>query len=222
MAELSPRLYVRQLLLGPMENFVYLLGPADGDEAVVIDPAWDVPAIEDQLTRDGRRLVGAIASHCHHDHINGLPDLLRTKDVPVYVQSAEWEFSPELRGIGDSIRKVSAGDVVQVGTLPLRLVHTPGHTPGSQCVLSEGSLVSGDTVFVNACGRCDLRGGDPEAMYRTISQVLMRMPEETLLFPGHDYGDVSVSTIGREKKRNPYFQFSDLDSFLQRRMGRRR
>jgi glyoxylase-like metal-dependent hydrolase (beta-lactamase superfamily II) len=205
-----------------MQNFVYLLGPADGDEAIVVDPAWDVQAIHEQLVRDNRRLIGAVASHCHHDHINGLPELLKAKDIPVYVQTAEWDFSPELRNFGDAIRRVSSGQVLEVGTLSLRFVHTPGHTPGSQCLLYHSALVSGDTIFVNACGRCDLRGGDPEAMYRTISQVLMRMPDDTILLPGHDYGDVPVSTIGREKKFNPYFQYSDLASFLERRMRPRR
>ena len=215
-------LYVRQLELGPMENFVYLVGPHGSDEVIVVDPAWDVDAIQKAAADDKRRIVGAFASHCHYDHINGLPELLRRFDVPVYVQRAEVEFSEELRSLGGALRPLGPGDELPVGPLKLKALHTPGHTPGSQCLYGGDSLVSGDTVFVNACGRCDLDGGDPEEMYRTISGTLMKLPEETRLYPGHDYGDVPVSSIGREKQNNPYFQYPDLASFIGYRMRPRR
>lgn len=208
-------LYVRQLPLGPMENFVYLLGAEGAPEAAVVDPAWDVEAIERAAAEDGKRLVAAFTSHCHHDHINGLPELLKRHDIPVYAQKEELAFSAELRRLA---RPLEPGQEVQVGALTVKSLHTPGHTPGSQCLFCEGSVVSGDTVFVNACGRCDLRGGDPEAMYRTISQVLSALPDDTRLLPGHDYGDVPMSSIGREKQKNPYFQFHDLQDFLALRM----
>jgi glyoxylase-like metal-dependent hydrolase (beta-lactamase superfamily II) len=212
-------LYVRQLELGPMKNFVYLVGDKDSSEVAVIDPAWDVDAIERAAEADGKTLSAAIVSHCHQDHTNGLPELLARHDLPVYAQAEEALFSEDLRKLaGDALRPSKPGDVVQVGPLELKLLHTPGHTPGSQCVLCEDALVSGDTVFVNACGRCDMRGGDPEAMYRTISQVLLKLPEQTRLLPGHDYGDVKISSINREKNSNPYFRFPDVTSFVNFRM----
>jgi glyoxylase-like metal-dependent hydrolase (beta-lactamase superfamily II) len=216
-------LYLRQLKLGPMDNFVYLVGAKGARETMVIDPAWDVDAIERAAAEDGRTLTHALVSHCHKDHTNGLPELLRRRDIPVFAQAEELAFSPELRELGkDALRPLGSGDLIRVGPLELKALHTPGHTPGSQCVLCEGSLLSGDTVFINACGRCDLKGGDAEAMYWTISQVLMSLPEQTRLFPGHDYAEVPVSTLADERVKNPYFQFHDLAAFVAYRMRPRK
>jgi hydroxyacylglutathione hydrolase len=215
--------YLRQLKLGPMDNFVYLVGAQGSDEVLVVDPAWDVEAIDAAARADGKRIVGAFISHCHGDHINGLPELLSRHDVPVYVQAEEAAFSPQLRGFaGDALRTVGPGDLIEVGPLGARALHTPGHTPGSQCLWAGGAVVSGDTAFVNGCGRCDLNGGDPDALYRTVQSVLLALPEETKLLPGHDYGDVPVSTLGRERAQNPYFQFHDVASFVAYRMRPRR
>jgi glyoxylase-like metal-dependent hydrolase (beta-lactamase superfamily II) len=219
---MKPALYLRQLLVGPMENFVYLLGSTDAKEVAVVDPAWDVEAIERAASQDGKTISCAILSHCHFDHINGIPDLLSRHDVPVYAQKAEIDFSPQLRDLASSIKRLAPGDEIPVGPLKIKALHTPGHTPGSQCFYCGGSLVSGDTLFIKACGRCDLPGGDPEAMHRSLTQVLAKLPDETKLFPGHDYADVPVSTIADEKKENPYLQFSDLSSFLSYRMRPRR
>lgn len=214
---MQPPLYVRQLQLGPMKNFVYLVGPAEGREVIVVDPAWDVPAIEAAAQAEGKVIAGAFASHCHGDHINGLPELLSRHDVPVYANRNEVEFSPDLRRLGDAVRPLGAGDALPLAS-GFQAVHTPGHTPGSQCLLARGALVSGDTVFINACGRCDLRGGDPEAMYRSLTQVLAPLAPETRLYPGHDYADRPVSTLGDERTHNPYFRFGDLQAFVAYRM----
>ncbi|HEY8211791.1 MAG TPA: MBL fold metallo-hydrolase [Myxococcaceae bacterium] len=217
-----PSLYVRQLQLGPMENFVYLVGAEGAEEVAAVDPAWDVDAIARAAAEDGKRIACAVVSHCHHDHMNGLPELLRRMDVPVYAQKKELEFSADLRTVGDAMKGVDPGEAIQIGPLQAQLLHTPGHTPGSHCLLAGDALLSGDTVFVNACGRCDLRGGDPAEMFRSIDQVLKRLPPETRLFPGHDYGDVPVSSIAREREHNPYFQHHDLASFIAYRMRPRR
>ena len=215
--------YTRQLKLGPMDNFVYLVGPRDSDEVLVVDPAWDVGAIEQALAHDGKRLVGVFVSHCHKDHINGLPELLSRHDVPVYAQRAEVDFSEDLRSLaGGALRGVGPGDTLTVGGRDFQALHTPGHTPGSHCLLAQDALVSGDTVFINGCGRCDLRGGDPEAMYRSLSQVLLQVPDRTRLLPGHDYADVPVEDMGRVRQHNPYFGFPDVAAFVAYRMRPRR
>ena len=220
---MTPPLYLKQLKLGPMENFVYLLGAQGSPEVAVIDPAWEPEAIHAAVEADGKKLVAAIVSHCHGDHINALPDLLERGDFPVYAQKEEADFSEDLRRMaGDALRPVAPGEAIQVGPLPLKLLHTPGHTPGSQCVLCGDALVSGDTLFINACGRCDFRGGSPEDMYRSLTQVLMRLPDETRLFPGHDYAEVPVAAMGDVKQKNPYFQFHDLSSFVAFRMRPRK
>lgn len=212
-------LYVRQLKLGAMENFVYLVGPRDSSEVLVVDAAWDVPAIERALVEDGKRLVGAFVSHCHDDHTNGLPELLSRHDVPVYAQRVELDFSADLRGlVPGALRPLDPGAELTVGGRVFQALHTPGHTPGSHCLLAQDALVSGDTVFVNRCGRCDMKGGDPEAMYRSLSQVLARVPDQTRLLPGHDYADVPVEAMGEVRRNNPYFGFGDVASFVAYRM----
>lgn len=220
---MSRPLYVRQLKLGPMDNFVYLVGAKDAPEVTVVDPAWDVEAIARAAGEDGKRIASAFVSHSHYDHVNGLPELLRRFDVPVYAQKAEADFSPELREAAkEALHPLSPGEAFRIGPLEAKALHTPGHTPGSQTLWVEDAVASGDTVFVNACGRCDLRGGDPEAMFHTLRHVLLALPEDTRLLPGHDYGDVPVSSLGRERAHNPYFQFPDLQSFLAYRMRPRR
>jgi hydroxyacylglutathione hydrolase len=209
---------IRQMQLGPMANFVYLIGADSSDSVVVVDPAWDVPAIEAAAREAGRKIAGAIVSHCHLDHINGLPELLKRHDVPVYANQTEVDFSAELQRIAGAIKATAPGDVLNVAGMKMKMLHTPGHTPGSQCVLAEGAVFSGDTVFINACGRCDLKGGDPEAMFRSIQNVLTKLPDETKLFSGHNYAAVPDSTFGEQKRENPYFQFSDLQEFVRYRM----
>ena len=215
--------YVHQLKLGPMDNFVYLVGARGSPEVLVVDPAWDVSAIERAVAQEGKRLVGAFVSHCHKDHINGLPELLARHDVPVYVQREEVDFSEDLRTLaGDALQALGPGDVINVGAQRFQALHTPGHTPGSHCLLAGDGLVSGDTLFINGCGRCDMRGGSPEEMYRSLSQVLLKVPDETRLWPGHDYGDKPVAAMGEVRRSNPYFSFPDVASFVAFRMRPRR
>jgi hydroxyacylglutathione hydrolase len=216
-------LYIRQLKLGPMENFVYLVGVEGSPEVLVVDPAWDVAAIERAVAEAGKRVVGAFVSHCHKDHTNGLPELLSKHDIPVYAQREEVDFSEDLRSAaGEALRAVGPGEAIVVGGRNFLALHTPGHTPGSHCLLAGDSLVSGDTVFINGCGRCDLKGGNPEDMYRSLSQVLLRVPDETRLWPGHDYGQVPVLAMGEVRRTNPYFAFPDVKSFVEYRMRPRR
>ena len=209
-------LYVRQLKLGPMENFVYLVGAPDSPETAIVDPAWDVAAAAQAALEDGRKLTHALVSHHHFDHVNGLPDVLALGGIRAFVHGADVpKLAPDLQR---EVTAVAAGDAVEVGPLRVRAFHTPGHTPGSTCWHAGDSLFAGDTVFVNACGRCDLAGGDPQQMFESLRRVA-QLPAEVTLYPGHDYGDVPVSSIAREKNRNPYFQkLSKLEDFLAYRM----
>jgi hydroxyacylglutathione hydrolase len=213
-------LYVRQLQLGPMENFVYLVGAKDAKETAIVDAAWDVEAALQAAREDGRVVTHALVSHHHFDHTNGLPDVLAKGGIRVHVHARDAEaLAPDVRG---EVTRVSAGDAVEVGPLRIQAFHTPGHTPGSTCWHAEGSLFAGDTVFVNACGRCDLPGGNVEQMFESLSRV-SKLPEETRLYPGHDYGDVKVSSVGREKTNNPYFQkLGSMTDFIAWRMRPRK
>jgi len=209
-------LYVRQLKLGPMENFDYLLGAEGSPQTAIVDPAWDVPAALRAAREDGREVTHALLSHHHFDHVNGLPDLLAHGGIRVFAHRADIpRLAPEVRA---EVTPLDAGDAVGVGPLRIAAMHTPGHTPGSTCWHTGDGLFAGDTVFVNACGRCDLAGGDPEQMFQSLNRVAS-LPGEVRLYPGHDYGDVPVSSIAREREQNPYFQkLSSLTDFLAWRM----
>jgi glyoxylase-like metal-dependent hydrolase (beta-lactamase superfamily II) len=212
-------LYLTQMELGPMQNFVYLIGDRETRECVVVDPAWDIDGIVDRVARDGMRLTGVLVTHAHQDHVGGhlfgfdipgVAELLAKAPAKVYVHKAEQEF---LRGFGSDLTKVEGGDALLVGRLPITFIHTPGHTPGSQCFLVDGRLVSGDTLFIRSCGRTDLPGSDPKEMYRSLTQRLAALPDDTVVFPGHNYGGDST-TIGEEKRQNPMMRFRSMSDFL--------
>ena len=209
-------LYLKQLELGPMENFVYLVGDKNAREVLVVDPAWQVDTILKVAKQEDLTIKGALISHYHFDHTNGIEELLESVDCPVYVNKKD---SPYLEFSHDNIRNMDDGARVQVGDVEITLVHTPGHTPGSQCFHVQDRLISGDTLFIGACGRCDLPGGDAKEMYHTLTQRLMKFDDSTILFPGHNYSEKSSSTMGAEKKTNPYLMCDSLENFLRFRTG---
>jgi glyoxylase-like metal-dependent hydrolase (beta-lactamase superfamily II) len=221
-------LYFVQEPVGEMANLAYLVGSRATREALLVDPAWDVASLLARAERDGMRVVGALATHYHQDHvggsifgmsIEGLPRLLELQPMPVHVQAREAEGLRRVTGLSASdLALHEGGDEITLGSLRIRLLHTPGHTPGSQCFLVEEAkqparLVSGDTLFLNGCGRVDLPGGDPEAMYRSLNDVLKRLPDETLVYPGHLYAE-PVGSLGEQKQSNPYLRVASLDGFL--------
>jgi glyoxylase-like metal-dependent hydrolase (beta-lactamase superfamily II) len=204
-------IYLKQLELGPMQNFIYLLGDPTTKEAAVVDPGWEAPSILRAAEQDGYRLTGAILTHTHFDHVMGLESLLKVVDMPVYVHEAEKNL---LKVEVSTLKPVKQGDTIQVGSLPVTLIHTPGHTPGSQCLLVDDQLLSGDTLFIRACGRCDLPGGDPRALYNSLMNTLRKLDEATTVHPGHNYADVPTSTIGQEKQQNPFLKIPTVEDFL--------
>jgi glyoxylase-like metal-dependent hydrolase (beta-lactamase superfamily II) len=230
----ADRLYFRQLLAGrdfavddpiarQMVNFVYLVGDRATGEAVIIDPAYGVDELLGMINEDGMHLVGALATHYHPDHIGGdmrgfgiegITRLLEVAPVPIHVQAAEAPWVTRVTGVGaDSLVTHSGGDVVEVGAVPFTLVHTPGHTPGSQCFLVDGRLIAGDTLFLDGCGRTDLPGGDPEAMYESLTTRLARIPDDTVLYPGHLYSPEPSATMGHTREHNTVFRPSSAEQW---------
>jgi hydroxyacylglutathione hydrolase len=204
-------LYVRQMEIGPMANFVYLIGPAGSKETAVVDPAWDVPTVLRTAESDDRRIVAALVSHWHPDHTNGLQELVERTDATVYVNRDE---IPWLRYDGGNLKAVGPGEDMDLAGLGIRFVHTPGHTPGSQCFLVRDRLISGDTLFINACGRTDLPGGNPAQLYESLTGTLRKLDDRTILLPGHNYADVPSTTLGEQKRSNPFLCCTTLDGFL--------
>src|SRR5256712_2225260 len=173
-------IYLKQMELGPMQNFVYLVGDPETRECVVVDPAWELDTIVGTGEADGMTITDALVTHTHQDHVGGsleswgmpgripgLEELLGRVKAKVRVHKAEREF---LKGLGSDLAPVDNHDTLKVGRLTLTFLHTPGHTPGSQCFLVDGRLISGDTLFIGSCGRTDLPGGDPLGMYYSLTQ----------------------------------------------------
>ena len=221
-------LYFVQEPVGEMANLAYLVGSNATREALLVDPAWDVESLLARAERDGMRVVGALATHYHQDHIGGsifgmsiegLAQLMKLSPMPVHVHAREADGVRRVTGLSASdLGAHEGGDEIALGGLRIRLLHTPGHTPGSQCFLVEEAkqparLVSGDTLFLNGCGRVDLPGGDPEALYRSLNDVLKRLPDETLVYPGHLYAE-HVGSLGEQKRTNPYLRVASLEGFL--------
>jgi hydroxyacylglutathione hydrolase len=208
------RLYLKQIEIGPMENFIYLIGDNHTRECVMVDPAWDVKQVLKIAEADDMKVVAGLATHYHYDHTNGIGDLLTHHGCPVHIHKDD---APYLKGLQNEVKKVDAGDKLKVGEIEITFIHTPGHTPGSQCFLVNNRLVSGDTLFINACGRCDLPGGDAEQMYHSL-QKLAKLKDDVILLPGHNYAAENTSTIGKEKQFNPYYQARSVEEFLDSRM----
>jgi len=234
-APAGDRLYFRQLLAGEaiaaddrvarqMVNFVYLIGDRESGEAVAVDPAYAPGELVDLLEADGMRLVGVLATHYHSDHvggelfgftISGIADLLGRVSVPIHVQAPEAPWVERTTGVGRAdLVEHAPGDVLRVGGVAIELLHTPGHTPGSQCFLVDGRLVAGDTLFLNGCGRTDLPGSDPAAMYDSLVHRLARLPDDTVVYPGHLYSSEPYATLGETKRWNPVLAPRSAEEWL--------
>jgi glyoxylase-like metal-dependent hydrolase (beta-lactamase superfamily II) len=233
---MTDRLYFRQLLAGrdfavddqiarQMVNFVYLIGDRETGEAVAVDPAYGVRELVELIGAEGLRLTGVLATHWHADHvggdlmgygIEGIQELTGMGDVSatVHVHRDEAEWVKRSTGVSDSdLTLHDSGDTVTVGDIPITLMHTPGHTPGSQCFLVDGKLVAGDTLFLEGCGRTDFPGSDPDQMYESLTQRLAIVPDDTILYPGHFYSSEPSASMGATRERNYVFRIKGLEQW---------
>jgi len=198
-----------------MENFVYLIHDHASARAAVVDPAWDVPEVLALAETQGVRITDILLTHSHHDHINGISELLETFDAQLHLLKSEAQFwgshldLPTLH---------HGGDVIGLGNTAITALHTPGHTPGSACYQIGNELITGDTLFVFGCGRCDLRGGDPEQMYLTLRDMSDRLPPETVIHPGHNYAEKHTTTMDEQLAGNPFLHFDNSKDFTHYRM----
>ncbi|OBC04810.1 MBL fold metallo-hydrolase [Mycobacterium sp. 852013-50091_SCH5140682] len=227
------RLYFKQLLSGrdfaaddmiaqQMRNFAYLIGDRETGEALVVDPAYAAGDLVDALEADGMRLAGVLVTHHHPDHVGGsmmgfelkgLAELLDRTEVPVHVNTHEADWVSRVTGIPlSSLTRHQHGDKVSVGAVDIELLHTPGHTPGSQCFLLDGRLVAGDTLFLEGCGRTDFPGGNVDDMFRSL-QSLAQLPGDPMVFPGHWYSAEPSASLAEVKRSNYVYRASDLQQW---------
>jgi glyoxylase-like metal-dependent hydrolase (beta-lactamase superfamily II) len=229
----SDRLYFRQLLSGrdfaegdvfatQMRNFAYLIGDRQTGDCLVVDPAYAATDLLDALEADGMHLSGVLVTHHHPDHVGGsmagfelkgLADLLERTSVPVHVNSQEALWVSRVTGIGmGDLTQHDHGDKVSVGDIGIELLHTPGHTPGSQCFLLEDRLIAGDTLFLEGCGRTDFPGGDSDEIYRSLQQ-LAQLPGDPTVFPGHWYSLEPSASLSEVKRSNYVYRVADLEQW---------
>ncbi|MCA9705424.1 MAG: MBL fold metallo-hydrolase [Myxococcales bacterium] len=208
--------FVHQLPLGPWDNFITFIGDRAARACAVVDPAWDAASILREAERLDVRIAAILCTHSHFDHVDQVEALLRSVDVPVHMLREEIDFS----GFRcENLRPSSAGDTVRIGEhVELTMMHTPGHTPGSTSYRLRGAIVTGDTLFVNGCGRCDFVGGDPRTMFDTLRTLTTQLPGDTVMYPGHDYGRTPISTLDEQLRDNPYLQLGTVEDFVAHRM----
>ena len=227
------RLYFRQLLAGrdfavgdmiatQMRNFAYAIGDRQTGEAVLVDPAYAATDLLDTLAADDMQLSGVLVTHHHPDHVGGsmmgfqltgLAELLGQVSVPVHVNTHEALWVSRVTGISMSdLTPHEHRDKVRIGEIDIELLHTPGHTPGSQCFLLDGRLVAGDTLFLEGCGRTDFPGGNSDEMYRSLQQ-LAQLPGDPTVFPGHWYSADPSATLSHVTRSNYVYRAADLDQW---------
>jgi glyoxylase-like metal-dependent hydrolase (beta-lactamase superfamily II) len=211
-----------QIEVGHMHNFNYLAGCDATGEAALVDPAWEVDRMLDRAAAEGLSVTHLLVTHTHHDHIEGLASAWSRTGATVHVHALEASAAAahlQSGGAGAAaIHEVIDGGAIEIGALTIRAIHTPGHTPGAVCYLVPGGVITGDTLFVGRCGRTDFPGSDPEAMYLSLGR-LAALPDDTVVYPGHNYADRPTSTIGQEKISNVHMSAPDRVEFLRRRMG---
>ncbi len=197
---------VHQLEVGNMQNFTYILEDEQTSEAVVIDPSWDLELVLDIVEKNSLKVKYIINTHHHFDHTIGNDAIAKKTDAKILQHKASTlknDFT------------VSEGDKIRFGNSELTVVHTPGHSKDSICLVGDSKVFSGDTLFVGNCGRVDLPGGSAKELYHSLFDIVRKMDDNLILYPGHNYGSSPTSTVGREKKTNFVLRSRTENEFLE-------
>jgi glyoxylase-like metal-dependent hydrolase (beta-lactamase superfamily II) len=199
-------LKVLQIPVGQMANFCYIVADEETDEAAVIDPSWDLDEVFSALKKNGWKAKYVINTHSHFDHVLGNEQVAKVTGAKI-IQHKASQLDKDIA--------ISDGDVIKVGSIEIKVVHTPGHSKDSVCLITGGIVFTGDTLFVGNCGRVDLPGSDPKEMYHSLFEKVARLDEKLVMYPGHNYGTSPTSTIGHEKKFNYVLQPRTQQEFLE-------
>ncbi|MFQ5475203.1 MAG: MBL fold metallo-hydrolase [Candidatus Nanoarchaeia archaeon] len=204
---------LKQFRIGGMQNFCYIIGE---NEVAVVDPGFDADIILDEIA--DRKVKFVILTHTHFDHTGSLNELMfklseKGQEPEIVIHDCKKDSYEDY-----TVKPVKNNDIIEVDDIKITVLHTPGHTPGSICLLFDDNLITGDTIFVEGCGRTDLPGGNTEEMFESIQRI-KELPDDIKIWPGHDYGSIPQSTVKHEKDKNPYFRHDDFELFAEERGG---
>ncbi|MGA2665877.1 MAG: MBL fold metallo-hydrolase [Nitrososphaerales archaeon] len=195
---------VRQIPVGPMKNFDYLLTEDVSGEAIAIDSGWETGPVVRAAREDGAKVVYVVATHGHYDHVETLAELAEKLEARTVAHEVS-ELATDVR--------VRDGDALRIGGVDVRVIHTPGHTPDSICLFDGSNLFTGDTLFIGNCGRTDLPGGSARELFHSLHSVLLSLPGKAVVYPGHDYGEVPSRSLEEEARKNPTLLARSLGEF---------
>ena len=215
MQQLKQTYTVKTFDVGPMQNLIYIVTDNETKESAIIDPAWDMSEIYSYINHNNLILKKILLTHSHHDHVNAIDEILSIYDAEIHINKKEKIFWKKEY---DNFFINHGGDIIMLGKTEIKSLHTPGHTPGSTCYHIGNKLIAGDTLFVFGCGRCDLRGGNPEEMYYTLKNIKTSLSSDTIILPGHNYSIKKKSTLKEEIDGNPFMSFDDINRFVDYRM----
>lgn len=215
-------------LFGPYQNFSHILIDEATQKAIVFDPAWDAKYIAQRLEKLGVTLEAIWLTHGHHDHTNALEDLRKIFPVPVLASQIEIDF---IKNVPEAVNSqiflplpedtvaFNDGDTLTIGNTSVKIIATPGHSSGSVCFLLDDDLITGDTIFIDGCGRADLPGSDPNALYESLTKIVKTVPHHVTLHTGHAYGPSNTATLASQIKTNPYLKRANRGEFVDYRMS---
>ncbi len=196
---------VHQILVGNMQNFTYVVEDDGTEEGIVIDPSWDLDKVQQIITRKNLNIKYIVNTHHHFDHTIGNEGMAEFTKAKI-IQHENSELKNDMT--------VKDGDVIKFGNSELKVLHTPGHSKDSICLIGDGKIFSGDTLFVGNCGRIDLPGGSAKELFHSLFDVLYDLDDNLVLYSGHNYGSSPTSTIGKEKLTNLVMQQRSEEEFL--------
>ena len=200
---------IHQIPVGGMRNFCYVVADENTGRCIIVDPSWDLEKVDEVVTRNALKVLHIVNTHSHFDHTIG-NEAMRDKTGAGIIQHEASHLPHDL--------SVGNGEIIHFGESTLHVLHTPGHTKDSICLVGDGKILTGDTLFVGSCGRVDLPGGSARELYHSIFDVLYALDDHTEIYSGHDYGRTPVSTIGDEKRTNVVMQKRTEEEFV-RMMG---
>ena len=197
---------VHQIQVGNMQNFTYIVEDEDTNEAILIDPSWELVELELIIKRNDLKIKYIVNTHHHFDHTMGNEAMTESTKAPI-IQHESSELKHDIT--------VKDGDFIEFGNSKLKVLHTPGHSKDSICLIGDNKIFSGDTLFVGNCGRIDLPGGSAKELYHSLFDVLHSLDDNLVLYSGHNYGHSETSTIGQEKTTNPVMQKRTEQQFVE-------